>query len=52
MGTAGKNVVLLLKADFLTSLLSKMEKGQNELRKFLMDNPLSMDTEDKEKETS
>jgi hypothetical protein len=48
MGTEGQNVVLLLKADFLTHLLSKMEKGQNELKKYLMDNPLSLETEDKE----
>ncbi|MFX1526308.1 MAG: AbrB/MazE/SpoVT family DNA-binding domain-containing protein [Promethearchaeota archaeon] len=51
MGTEGKNVVLLLKADFLTHILNKMEKGQNELRKYLMDNPLSIEAEDKEIET-
>jgi len=51
MGTEGKNVVLLLKADFLTHILSKMEKGQKELKKYLMDNPLSLETEDKEIET-
>jgi hypothetical protein len=51
MGTEGENVVLLLKADFLTQMLNKMEQGQNELKKYLMDNPLSIESEDKEIET-
>jgi AbrB family looped-hinge helix DNA binding protein len=38
MGTVGDNVALLLKSEFLTQILSKMEQGQNELRKFLNDN--------------
>jgi AbrB family looped-hinge helix DNA binding protein len=51
MGTEGESIVLLLKADFLTHLLSKMEKGQNELRKYLMDDPLSVEVKDNEIET-
>jgi AbrB family looped-hinge helix DNA binding protein len=38
MGAMGDNMVLLLKADFLTRILGKMEKEQNELRKFLKNN--------------
>jgi len=51
MGTEGESIVILLKADFLTHILSKMEEGQNELRKYLMDNPLSVETKDEEIET-
>ncbi len=51
MGTEGESIVLLLKADFLTHLLNKMEKGQNELKKYLMDNPLSVEPKDNEIET-
>ena len=46
MGPEGESIVILLKADFLTHLLSKMEKGQNELKRYLMDNPLSIETKD------
>jgi hypothetical protein len=35
MGTLNDNVVLLLKADFLTKILGKIEQGQNELKRFL-----------------
>ena len=51
MGPESENMVILLKADFLTQLLSKMEKGQNELKRYLMDNPLSIETKDNEIET-
>ncbi len=37
-GTMGNKAVLLLKAEFLTQMLAKMEEGQNELRKVLQDN--------------
>jgi AbrB family looped-hinge helix DNA binding protein len=52
MGTEGKNIVLLLKADLLTHILGKMEKGQNELKKYLMDNPPSIENKDNEIETN
>jgi hypothetical protein len=51
MSPEGESIVILLKADFLTQLLSKMEKGQNELKRYLMDNPLSIETKDNEIET-
>jgi AbrB family looped-hinge helix DNA binding protein len=47
MGTLGDNVVLLLKTDFLTQILGKMEQGQNELRKLLKNNPNSQAKKDK-----
>lgn len=47
MGTKGDNVVLLLKADFLTKILGKMEQGQDELRRLLKDSTNSKTTEDK-----
>lgn len=47
MGTKGDNVVLLLKADFLTKILGKMEQGQDELRRLLKDSANSKTTEDK-----
>lgn len=37
MGAMGDNVATLLKADFITQILGKMEKGQSELRKLLED---------------
>ena len=51
MGPESENMVILLKADFLTQMLSEMEKGQKELKKFLMDNPLSIESKDNEIET-
>lgn len=47
MGKKGDNVVLLLKADFLTKILGKMEQGQDELRRLLKDSTNSKTTEDK-----
>jgi AbrB family looped-hinge helix DNA binding protein len=37
LGAMGDNIAFLLKADFLTQILGKMEEGQNELRQFLKD---------------
>ena len=52
MGTMGDNIALLLKADFLTQILGKMEEGQNELRKFikdLSDSEINKDSEEDNK---
>ncbi len=38
MGTIDDKLILLLKADFLTQILGKMEQGQNVLKKLLKDN--------------
>jgi AbrB family looped-hinge helix DNA binding protein len=38
MGTVDDKLILLLKADFLTQILGKMEQGQNVLKKLLKDN--------------
>jgi hypothetical protein len=51
MGPESESIVILLKADFLTQILSEMEKGQNELKKYLIDNPLSIENQDKEIDT-
>jgi AbrB family looped-hinge helix DNA binding protein len=48
LGTMGDNLVLLLKADFLTKILGKMEQGQVELRKLLKENINSESDGDKE----
>jgi AbrB family looped-hinge helix DNA binding protein len=37
LATVGDNVVLLLKADFLTQIIGKIEQGQIELGKLLKD---------------
>jgi AbrB family looped-hinge helix DNA binding protein len=50
MGTMGDDMIILLKADFLTQILGKIEKEQNELRKILKDNTEIESNKDKELE--
>ncbi len=41
LGTMGDKAIILLKPEFLTQILVKIEQGQNEIKKILQDNKLS-----------
>jgi AbrB family looped-hinge helix DNA binding protein len=48
MGTMNDNFILLLKADFLTEILGKLEQGKTKLRELLRDSANSESNEDNE----
>lgn len=50
MGTTSDNFILLLKADFLTDILGKIEQGQTKLRELLREKINSESNEDNEED--
>lgn len=48
MGTMNDNFILLIKADFLTEILGRLEQGETKLRELLRDSANSESNEDNE----
>jgi AbrB family looped-hinge helix DNA binding protein len=48
MGTMNDNFILLIKADFLTEILGRLEQGETKLRELLRDSANSESNDDNE----